>query len=97
MTLKRSLKVIQTGTIRKLGYGFLSVRHSTLLHKVSSLPLPDEIYNWIKDFFEHRSHCTRLCEEYSEIIDILASVIQGSALGPATFVINGGDLHVSRR
>jgi len=45
MTLKKSLKVIQTGTIRKLGYGFLSVRHSTLLHKVSSLPLPDEIYN----------------------------------------------------
>jgi len=35
----------------------------------------------------------RLCEEYSEVIDILASVIQGSALGPATFVINGGDLH----
>ena len=68
------------------------VRHSTLLHKVSSLPLPDEVYNLIKDFFVHGSHCTRLCEEYSEVIDILASVIQ-AALRHATFVINGGDLH----
>jgi len=28
MTLKRSLKVIQTGTIRKLGCGFLFAFHS---------------------------------------------------------------------
>jgi len=30
MTLKRSLKVIQTGTIRKLGCGFLFAFHVTM-------------------------------------------------------------------
>jgi len=37
MTLKRSLKVIENGTIRKLGYGFLFDFHSNygrILHRL---------------------------------------------------------------
>ena len=46
MTLKRSLKVIQTGTIRKLGCGFLFAFHSnycSILHH-----LRDKVRYWSK-------------------------------------------------
>jgi len=55
---------------------FDTVRYCTLLHKLSTLPIPDEIYNWIRDFFDNRSHCTKFCGEFSHFI--LDSVIQGS-------------------
>ena len=37
---------------------FDSVRHSSLLNKMSSLPVPDYIYNWISSYLDSRSHCT---------------------------------------
>ena len=54
--------------------------------------MPDEVYNWIRDFFDNRSHCTKFCGEFSYFIDILASVIQGSVIGPASYVVHAGDL-----
>ena len=36
-----------------------AVRHSTLLEKLAKLNLPDEAYDWLKDFFDDHSHCTR--------------------------------------
>ena len=38
---------------------FDTVRHCSLLEKVSQLDLPDNIYNWIANFFNGHSHCTR--------------------------------------
>ena len=60
---------------------FDSVRHSTLLHKMASMNLPDEVYNWLVDFFAGRSHSTRLNGITSELLDISASIIQGSVVG----------------
>ena len=37
---------------------FDSVRHSSLLNKMSSLPVPDYIYNWISSYLDSSSHCT---------------------------------------
>jgi len=71
---------------------FDTVRHSTLLEKLAKLNLPDEAYNWLKDFFDDHSHCTQFAGEISPLIGIIASVIQGSAIGPATYVVNASDL-----
>lgn len=36
---------------------FDTVRHSTLLHKMAQLNIPDEVYNWLANFFQGHSHC----------------------------------------
>jgi len=71
---------------------FDMVRHSTLLEKMASLNLPDEVYNWILHFFTGRSHATRFAGVVSPSADILASVIQGSSIGPASYIVNAADL-----
>jgi len=72
---------------------FDSVRHSFVLNKFSNMNLPDNIYNWIENFFRGHSHCTRFGEDVSKFRDILASIIQGSGLGPASYVVTASDLH----
>ena len=73
---------------------FDTVRHSSLLHKLAQLDLPDNIYNWLNDFFDHQSHCTVFRDQQSSLLDITASIIQGSAIGPAAYVhvVTAGDL-----
>ena len=55
--------------------------------------MPDNIYNWIEAFFRDHEHCTRFGERVSQFRPILASIIQGSAIGPASYVITASDLH----
>jgi Reverse transcriptase (RNA-dependent DNA polymerase) len=55
---------------------FDTVRHSTLLEKLAKLDLPDEVYNWMKDFFDGHSHFTQFVGSVSSSVDILASVIR---------------------
>ena len=57
------------------------------------LDMPDEVYNWTKDYFENHSHCTKFQGLTSSFAAIVASVFQGSGIGPAAFVVNAGDLH----
>ena len=46
-------------------------------------------------FKEHgHSHCTAFCDHTSEFESITASIIQGSAIGHAAYVVNAGDLKV---
>ena len=71
---------------------FDTVRHSTLLEKHAALKLQNEIYNWIKSFFDNHSHCTKFAGSTSALVNIMASVIQGSAIGPASYVVNTSDL-----
>ena len=63
---------------------FDSVRHSAVLNKFSLLSIPDHVYNWIEAFFRDHSHCTKFDGEISDFLNILASIIQGSAIGPAS-------------
>jgi len=65
---------------------FDTIRHATLMDKMTQLELPDQTYNWIKDFFNDRSHCTKYSGKISTCAIIQAHVMQGSGLGPATFV-----------
>jgi len=71
---------------------FDTMRHATLMEKLSTLAVPDEVYNWIKDFLEGHSHCTKFGLDVSLFADIMASVIQGSSLGPAVHAVTASDL-----
>jgi len=71
---------------------FDTVRRSTLLQKLAQLNLPDHIYNWLTDFFANHSHCTIFRDQQSSLLGFMASIIQGSAIGPAAYVVIGGDL-----
>jgi hypothetical protein len=71
---------------------FDTVRHSTLLAKMAQLDIPDNVYNWMADFFSGHSHCTTYRGQASTMQSITASIIQGSGIGPASYVVNAGDL-----
>jgi hypothetical protein len=72
---------------------FDTVRHSTLLEKLAQLDIPDNVYNWLVDFFSGHSHCTVYRGQTSTLKSITASIIQGSGIGPASYVVNAGDLN----
>ena len=71
---------------------FDRVSHGALFSKLANANLPMNIYNWLREFFTGRSHTTFLNAITSSPVSITASVVQGSALGPAMFVLNGVDL-----
>jgi len=54
---------------------------------MAQLSIPDNVYNWLVDFFQERSHCVRYSEDMSALLSITASIIQGSAVGPAAYVV----------
>jgi hypothetical protein len=57
------------------------------------LQIPDNVYNWIESFFRDHSHCTKFGNEVSEFRKIMASIIQGSGIGPTSYVVTASDLH----
>jgi len=44
------------------------------------------------DFFSGRCHCVKYAGATSELMCISASIIQGSAIGPITYIVNAADL-----
>ena len=44
------------------------------------------------DFFDNHSHRTVFRDEMSSLLGVTASIIQGSAIGPAAYVVTAGDL-----
>jgi len=69
-----------------------TVRHLTFLDKLARLDLPYHVYNWLVHFFNGHSHCTRFERKMSSFTDISASIIQGSAIGTASYVVHVSDL-----
>ena len=72
---------------------FDTVRHHTLLAKFSDLPISDCTYNWLLEYFSKCCHCTRVKDIISGYLVINASIVQGSSIGPISYVINASDLH----
>ena len=72
---------------------FDTVRHATLMTKFAQMEIPDHVYNWIKAYFDNHAHCTKYAGLVSAVANIQASVIQGSALGPASYTVTAADLH----
>jgi len=54
--------------------------------------MPDQVYNWIRDFCSGHWHCTKLGGEVSSFLDVTESIIQGSGLGSASHTVNAADL-----
>jgi len=46
------------------------------------------------NFLDGHSHCTRFNGYTSDLLDVNASFVQGSAIGPGMYVVNTGDLQV---
>jgi len=59
---------------------------------MAQLDIPDEVYNWLVSFFHGHSHSTQYLGVESSVLGITASIIQGSAIGPASFVVGAADL-----
>ena len=49
--------------------------------------------NWLECFFRNHSHCTSFDNQLSVPLDISASIVQGSVLGLASYVVTASDLH----
>ena len=72
---------------------FDTVRHSALLHSMASMNIPDDVCNWLVDFFSGHSRYTRFHGSTSSgQLDISASTRHGSAIVPASYVVSAADL-----
>ena len=58
---------------------------------MARLNIPDEVYNWIADFYAGRGHRGER-GEMSVFAQLESSVIQGSSFGPAAYIVTAADL-----
>ena len=80
---------IGTGLLQSIWYYSSPHRLKSLL---KNLAIPDNTYNWLVQFFRGHSHCTRFGNQTSALREITSSIIQGSAIGPASHVVTSCDL-----
>jgi len=71
-----------------------TVRHSTLVEKLAQLHIPDQIHNWLANFFTGHSHRMQYLGQQLTTQMINANIIQGSAIGPASYVVTASDLNL---
>jgi len=55
----------------------------------------DEVYNWLVDYFTDHMHITQYGGATSTILPINTSIVQGSGIGPASYVVNAADLRTT--
>jgi len=63
-----------------------------LLDKMADLDILDNVYNWLVSYFSGHSHCNKYDCLTSTFREISAGIIQGSGIGPASYVVNSSDL-----
>ena len=63
------------------------IRHDRIFKKYSKLDVADELYNWFISYFKERSHYTEYAGLKSELRRISASIVQGSSVGPYSYLI----------
>src|SRR6218665_1179361 len=67
---------------------FDTVSHSSLMIKMCTIDLSDQIYNWaVNNYFNRRGHITSHRGIMYSLARINASVIQGSMLGPPSLLL----------
>lgn len=74
---------------------FDTAKRSALFQNLSNMNIPDEIYNWMVNFYRNREQTTFMNEQCSEVSSINAGVVQGSVIGPSAFSIIVSDLKPS--
>ena len=71
---------------------FNALNNYTLITNMASLQLDDSIHNSLISFFLNRTHSTKFLNKTSSALSINSSVVQGSVLGPSSFIINPSSL-----
>jgi hypothetical protein len=66
---------------------FDHVDHNILVAKLLAFGLPDTIIRWMCDFLRGRRQRVKIGEFYSEWLEMVAGMPQGSFLGPLTFIV----------
>ena len=62
------------------------------LHRIRELDFPDFICNWLCSFLTGRTHCTKWGGSASCSQQFNAGVVQGSAVGPAAYILYASEL-----
>jgi Reverse transcriptase (RNA-dependent DNA polymerase) len=68
---------------------FDTVRYAALVDKLATPQLPDNVCNWLGDFFAQRTHCTAYGGEKSSNLEIMASIWRRKIIQPR----NNGQHH----
>ena len=74
---------------------FDTVRYDTLMSKLAQLAIPDNIYNWIRNFYQDRSHSTKF-DGLDSIHRCRSSSQRHSGLGTrpsGSVIVTAADLH----
>jgi len=71
---------------------FDTVDHAILLQKLAKLNIKPFIFNWIANFLTNRTQAVKHGKQISEFLQITASVIQGSGIGPSMYIAYAADL-----
>ena len=66
---------------------FASVSHNTLLGKLYACGIRGEILLWLEHYFRIRTHQTRVGDCLSDEAILISGVVQGSGIGPVSFLI----------
>ena len=77
-----------------LSAAFDTVDHSKLLHILKfEIGIDGTALKWFESFLVGRTQTVKIGDEYSEILELLYGVAQGSVLGPPLFKIYIGSLY----
>ena len=64
-----------------LSKAFDSVRHFTLIQKLSQFPIPSCVHNWMIEYLDTKQYCTKYNSIISTFLQINACFVQGSRIG----------------
>lgn len=71
---------------------FDTLSHLSVANTLSTISIPDSIYNWTLDYLTGRSHFTTFDGRVSDPASFNAGIVQGSVLGPSLFNITSSTL-----